>query len=71
LTLNEFSFVEPTMKRGNQMRESSRRLPIEKANHRHRLLRPRCHWPRCRRTTQNTEKFPPPHARPQAQETAW
>ena len=34
------------------------------------LLRARRERPRRRRTTQNTEKFPPPHVRPQAQETA-
>jgi hypothetical protein len=41
------------------------------ANQRHRLLRARGKRP-CRRraTTQNAEKFPPPHARLQAQNAA-
>ena len=34
------------------------------------LLRARRERPRCRRATENTEKFPPPHVRPLAQETA-
>ena len=34
------------------------------------LLRARRERPRCRRATKNTEKFPPPHVRPQAQEMA-
>ena len=34
------------------------------------LLRARGERPRRRRATQNTEKLPPPHVRPQAQETA-
>jgi hypothetical protein len=37
------------------------------ANPSGRYLPARRHWPRRRRATQNTKKFPPPHVRTQAQ----
>ena len=48
--------------------EGFRGLGIEKSNHgRPCLLPARRMGPRCRRTTQNTEKFPSPHVRPRSE----
>ena len=64
-------FGQSPTERGHHMRALVGRRCAEIPDHRHRrLLRARRERPRRRRTAQNTEKFPPPHARPQAQETA-
>src|SRR5262249_44659380 len=44
-------FIETLPKRGNCVRQSVRRLGIEKPDHRHLLLRTRREWP-CRRTAE-------------------
>src|SRR5262249_39567448 len=59
LALDEASFFQPLAKCGYEGRALGGRAAVKESYHRHRRLRPHRERPRCRRTAECGQQFPP------------